>query len=90
MSIEALTYIYKKKKGVLEDMIKIFGLKTIRKIYDNDMFTIYKDKHSITYWKITKKGKNYISPLVPYKKFTLLEKIQNKINGFIQTKDLKI
>ena len=90
MSIEALTYIYEKKKGLLEDMIKIFGLKTIRKIYDSDMFTIYKDEHSITYWKITKTGKIYISPLVPYKKFTLLEKIQNKINGFIQTKNLKI
>ncbi len=48
------------------------------------------DSIIITYWKITKIGKNYISPLVPYKKFTLLEKIQNKINGFIQTKDLKI
>ena len=89
MSIEALTYIYEKKKGILEDMIKIFGLKPIRKIYDSGMFTIYKEE-PITYWKITKTGENYILPLVPYKKFTLLEKIQNKINAFIQRKDLKI
>ncbi len=87
---EAIIYIYSKKYGVYEDLIEEFGKDIVNSLCVTGLIKKRQENTSVNSWKITNDGLNFITTIIPKKNFSIIEKIQNTINGLFIDRNIKI
>lgn len=87
---EAINYIYSKKYGVYEDLIKEFGKDIVDSLCVTGLIKRGQENTSVNSWKITNEGLNFIATIIPKKNFSIMERIQNTINRLFIDRNLKI
>jgi hypothetical protein len=87
---EAIEYIYSKKHGVYEKLLKEFGEDTVNLLCVTGLIKRGQESSSVNSWQITTEGSNFIGTILPRKKFSIVERIQNTINDLFIDKNLRI
>lgn len=87
---EAVEYIYSKKCGIYEDLVKEFGRNIVDSLCVTGLIKRGQESSSVNSWKITTEGLNFIETIIPKRKFSIMERMQNTINGLFIDKNLKI
>ncbi len=81
--MEVIEYIYLKKHGDYEDLLENFGKDIVSLLSDTVLIEKLKVSPSVNKWKISKESKIFIETILPRKNFSIMEKIQNKINDLL-------
>ncbi|MFW2600345.1 hypothetical protein [Aliarcobacter butzleri] len=87
---EAIEYIYSEKHGVYENLIKEFGKDIVDSLCVTGLIKRGQETSSVNSWQITTEGSNFIGTILPRKKFSIMERMQNTINDLFIDKNLKI